>query len=182
MSRTASVSFRQRGLWAYDVSLSVLLAELINIISELGLAKRSRWLSELLPELRRHAVLGANAHLDLDLGLSDPEREHLLVLIAKASQRLRERETITAAEAAAWEVLDGRTVIWRSAPAVAANDIADLGDAIIGLVRGTLSTAPDGTWWLFGLPGDPRTIKMDSKPASGCVPAKPGSSYCRTRT
>lgn len=160
MSRTASVSFRERNLWAYDVSLSILLAELINAISDLDPAERPRWLSELLPELRRHAILGANAHLDLDLGLSEPEREHLLVLIAKASQRLREREAITAAEAAAWEVLDGHTVTWRSAPAVATNDIADLGEAIIGLVRGTLSTSPAGTWWLFGLPGDPRTIKM----------------------
>jgi hypothetical protein len=165
MSRTASVSFRERNLWAYDVSLSILLAELINIISDLDLAKRPRWLSELLPELRCHAVLGANAHLDLDLGLSEREREHLLVLIAQASQRLRKRETITAAEAAAWEILDGRTVIWRSAPAVATSDIADLGNAIIGLVRGTLSTSPGGTWWLFGVPGGPRTIKMDSKPA-----------------
>ena len=77
MSRTASVSFRERNLWAYDVSLSILLAELINVISDLDLAKRPRWLSELLPDLRRHAILGANAHLDLDLGLSEPEREHL---------------------------------------------------------------------------------------------------------
>ena len=160
MSRTASLSFQGRSLWAYDVSLSILLAELINVISELDLAKRPRWLSELLPELRRHAVLGANAHLDLDLGLSEPEREQLLVLIAEASRRLRARETITAAEAAAWEVLDSHAVIWRSAPTVATCDIADLGDAIMGLVRGTLPTPPDGTWWLFGLPGDPRTIKM----------------------
>ena len=92
MSRTASLSFQGRSLWAYDVSLSILLAELINVISELDLAKRPRWLSELLPELRRHAVLGANAHLDLDLGLSEPEREQLLVLIAEASRRLRARD------------------------------------------------------------------------------------------
>src|ERR1700735_4664039 len=105
MSRTASVSFRERNLWAYDVSLSILLAELINVISDVDLAKRPRWLSELLPDLRRHAILGANAHLDLDLGLSQPELERLLVLIAQASRRLRERQTISADEAAAWEVL-----------------------------------------------------------------------------
>ena len=64
------MSFRERNLWAYDVSLSILLAELINAISDLGPAERPRWLSELLPELRSHAILGANAHLDLDLGLS----------------------------------------------------------------------------------------------------------------
>jgi hypothetical protein len=75
MSRTASVSFRERNLWAYDVSLSILLAELINVISDLDLAKRPRWLSELLPDRRRHAVLGANAHRDLDLCLSEPNRD-----------------------------------------------------------------------------------------------------------
>ena len=159
------MSFQGRNLWAYDVSLSILLAELMNVISDLDLAKRPRWLSKLLPDLRRHAILGANAHLDLDLGLNESEREQLLVLIAEASRRLRERETITAADSATWEVLDGHTVIWRSAPTVATCDMADLGDAIIGLVRGTLPTPPDGTWWLFGLPGGPRTIKMGGKPA-----------------
>ena len=157
------MSFQGRNLWAYDVSLSILLAELMNVISDLDLAKRPRWLSKLLPDLRRHAILGANAHLDLDLGLNESEREQLLVLIAEASRRLRERETITAADSATWEVLDGHTVIWRSAPTVATCDMADLGDAIIGLVRGTLPIPLDGTWWLFGLPGGPRTIKMDSK-------------------
>ena len=88
MSRTASLSFQGRSLWAYDVSLSILLAELINVISELDLAKRPRWLSELLPELRRHAVLGANAHLDLDLGLSEPEREQLAVLDRRSKPTL----------------------------------------------------------------------------------------------
>jgi hypothetical protein len=34
MSKTASVSFRERNLWAYDVSLSILLAELINVITD----------------------------------------------------------------------------------------------------------------------------------------------------
>ena len=159
------MSFQGRNLWAYDVSLSILLAELMNVISDLDLAKRPRWLSKLLPDLRRHAILGANAHLDLDLALCEPEREQLLVLIAETSRRLRERETITAADSATWEVLDGHTVIWRSAPTVATCDMADLGDAIIGLVRGTLPTPPDGTWWLFGLPGGPRTIKMGGKPA-----------------
>jgi hypothetical protein len=163
MSRTASVSFRKRNLWAYDVSLSILLAELINVINDLGAAERPLWLSGLLPDLRRHAVMGANAHLDLDLGLNESEREQLLTLIAEADRRLRERETITAAEAAAWKVLDGHTVIWRPAPAVTTAAIAELGSAIIGLIHGTLRNPPDGTWWLFGLPGEPRTIKMDRK-------------------
>ncbi len=116
MSKTASVSFRERNLWAYDVSLSILLAELINVITDLDPGQYLRWLADLLPDLRRHAVVGADFHLDLDLGLTDPQRDHLLTLIAAAAERLRQRETITAAQAADWEVLDGHTVIWRSAP------------------------------------------------------------------
>jgi hypothetical protein len=111
MSKTASVSFRERNLWAYDVSLSILLAELIDVITGLGPGQCPPWLADLLPDLRRHAVVGADFHLDLDLGLTDQQRDHLLALLAQASQRLRERETVTAAEAAEWEVLDGHTVI-----------------------------------------------------------------------
>jgi hypothetical protein len=60
------------------------------------------WLADLLPDLRRHAVVGADFHLDLDLdlGLTDPQRDHLLTLIVEATRRLRGRETITDAEAA----------------------------------------------------------------------------------
>jgi hypothetical protein len=71
MSRTVSVSFRERNLWAYEVSLSILVAELINVISDLDAAELPPWLAGLLPDLRRHAALGANAHLNLDLGLSE---------------------------------------------------------------------------------------------------------------
>jgi hypothetical protein len=163
MSRTASVSFRERNLWAYDVSLSILLAELIDVIRDLDRGRCPRWLADLLPDLRCHAVVGADLHLDLDLGLTDPQRDYLLTLVAEASRRLRERETITAAEAADWEVLDGHTVIWRSAPAVATSPIAELGEAVTELVRGTLPHPPRGTWWLFGMTGGPDTIVMDSE-------------------
>jgi hypothetical protein len=161
MSKTASVSFRERNLWAYDVSLSILLAELINVITDLDPGQYQGWLADLLPDLRRHAVVGADFHLDLDLGLTDPQRDHLLTLIAAATERLRQRETITAAEAADWEVLDGHTVIWRSAPAVGTSPIAELGEAITALVRGTLPDPPRGTWWLFGMTGGPGTIAID---------------------
>lgn len=161
MSKTVSVSFRRRNLWAYDVSLSILLAELIDTITGLEPGKRPQWLTGLLPDLRRHAVVGADLHLDLDFGLADQQRDHLLALIAQASQRLREREMITAAEAAKWEILDGHMVIWRSAAAVGTAPIADLGEALTALIQGTLPDPPLGTWWLLGMPGGPQTIAMD---------------------
>jgi hypothetical protein len=40
MSQTVSVSFRRRNLWAYDVSLSILFAELIDAITGLEPGKR----------------------------------------------------------------------------------------------------------------------------------------------
>lgn len=107
MSKTASVSFRERNLWAFDVSLSILLAELINVINDLGPDQCPLWLVDLVPDLRVHAVVGADFHLDLDLGLTDQQRRHLLALTAEACRRLHERETITAAEAASWVVVAG---------------------------------------------------------------------------
>jgi hypothetical protein len=85
------------------------------------------------------------------------------MLIAEASQRLRQRETITAAEAVGWEVLDGHTVIWRSAPAVGTSPIAELGEAMAALVHGTLPDPLRGTWWLFGATGGPGAIAMDGE-------------------
>jgi hypothetical protein len=93
---------------------------------------------EPVPDLRVHAIVGADFHLDLDLGLTDQQRQQLLELIAEVCRRLSERETVTAAEAASWEVLDGQTVTRRSAAALATSAIAELGEAMIELVRGTL--------------------------------------------
>jgi hypothetical protein len=80
------------------------------------------------------------------------------VRVADAGRRLRRRGSITRAEASRWQVLDDEAVIWRGADAVDTAPIAELGDAIVELVRGTLPSPPPGTWWFFGVDDGPRTI------------------------
>jgi hypothetical protein len=165
MSKTTPVEFRGRGFWAFDVSLSILLAELIDVAEALGSDQRPPWLAGALPTLRVHAVVGADFLFSPDLGLEGGQLDELIGLVAEASRRLRQRRTVTAAEAAQWQVLDDHTVIWRPAAAVETAPIAELGQAIIQLLQGTLPSPPPGTWWYFGLSGGPRTIAMDN-PAS----------------
>ena len=159
MSKTTPVQFRGRGFWAFDVSLSILLAELIDTAEALGPDQRPPWLAGALPTLRVHAAV-ADLAFSPDLGLEDGQLDEVVALIAEASRRLRQRRTVTAAEAVQWRVLDNHTVLWRSADAVDTAPIAELGEAIIQLLRGTLPSPPPGTWWYFGLSGGPRTVAM----------------------
>jgi hypothetical protein len=160
MSKTTPVQFRGRSLWAFDVSLSILLAELIDIAEALSPQQRPPWLPGALPTLRVHAVVGADLQFNPDLDLEDGQLDELISLIAQATRRLRQQRTVTAAEAAEWRVLDNRPVLWRSADAVDTAPIAELGEAIIQLLQGTLPPSPPGTWWYFGLSGGPRTVAM----------------------
>lgn len=162
MSKTVPVGFRNRQLWAFDVSLSILLAETVRLGQAVAASSPGSWLTPVLDTLRRHAILGANEYFDLDLTITDDQREQVLQIIADVARQLRHRGTITRGEAARWVVLDGHPVIWRNAEAVDTGPIADLGDALIDLVHGTLPDPPPGTWWYFGFPDGPHTIAMRS--------------------
>jgi len=105
MSRTTSVEFRGQDFWAYDVSLSILLAELIGVAEGLGPEQCPEWLAEVLPQLRVHAVV-SDFLFDLDFGLADAQLDEFVALLEEACRRLRQRRTVTAAEAAEWQVLD----------------------------------------------------------------------------
>jgi hypothetical protein len=161
MSKTTPVQFRGRSFWAFDVSLSILLAELIDIAEALGPERRPPWLAGALPTLRLHAAVG-DLLFSPDLGLQDGQLDELIALIAEATRRLRQRRTVTvtAAEAAEWIVLDDQTVLWRPADAVDTEPIAELGEAVMQLLQGTLPSPPLGTWWYFGLSGGPQTVAM----------------------
>src|SRR6266540_4111889 len=117
MSKTTPVEFRGRGFWAFDVSLSILLAELIDIAEALEPEQRPPWLADVLPQLRIHAVVG-DFLFDLDFDLEDEPLDEFI------------------------------------AP------IAELGEAIIQLLQGTLPPPPAGTWWSFGFSGGPGTVAM----------------------
>jgi hypothetical protein len=160
VSKTVPVGFRTTRFWAYDVSLSILLAETVGVAQETEQGRLAPWLAGVLDRLRVQAVVGSSFALDLDLEVDDAQREQILGYVLEACRRLRRRGTVTATEAYRWNVMPDEPVIWRGADAVDTAPIADLGEAIIALIRGTLPAPPPGTWWFFGVDDGPRTIGM----------------------
>jgi hypothetical protein len=145
MSRTVPAEYRNFHFWAYDVSLSVLLAEMIAVAE----SRPCPWSAAILPELRVHAVVGADFHLPLDAWAGDHEEE-FVALVTAACARLAPRGAITAAEAARWEVLDGNTVIWRGRDRLDVRQVVALGEAVVDIIRGVHPPAPAGKAWFLG--------------------------------
>jgi hypothetical protein len=157
VSKTVAVEFRGRSFWAFDVSLSILLHETVLIGAR---TTDGDWLAPVLAELRHAAIRGSTGMLDLDLGLTDEQRQVVVRLIEQAGERLSQRELITASEAAQLEIEPSVRVLWRPADAVPTEPILDLSKALAALVRGTLPHAPAGHWWFIGLDSDWQIIGM----------------------
>jgi hypothetical protein len=151
-----TVEFRDSWFWAFDVSISILLAETAEV-AELSLTEDSpQWLPDMIEGLRVSAV-------DTDSGFvvddfDEDQVKHLLRWLTEAIHRLRARQRITAEEALRWHVIDGYPVNWRDDEVVDTEPIAQLGEAIIQMVEGRLPPAPAGTRWYYGKPESPVTI------------------------
>jgi hypothetical protein len=161
MTSLKPVRFRDRKMWVYDASFSVLVAQVIRAVEEMPAARRPVWWPNLVRDLRVQAAI-TDVELDLDLGLDDAQREEVAELIDDASAALLRRGTFTADEAAAWKVLDDISVIFRGTEPVDLAPAADVGAALTALIRGTLPPAPPGTWWFSGPPKGRTTIPMAS--------------------
>lgn len=152
MSSTTPGAYQGFEFWVHDVSLSILLAEMINVVEETPPHDRSEWLAGLLPELRVHAVVG-DYHLPVD-GWAAGREDEFVDLVAAACRRLAARRVITAEDAAQWRILDDSTVLWRGADEVSVQPIVGFGEALIRIVRGTYPPAPSGQQWHFGSHGN----------------------------
>ena len=71
---------------------------------------------------------------------------------------------MTAAEAEAWEVLDGVTVTWRRDLVLGTDPIVTFGRALIDMAAGSYPSAPPGHRWYFGWPDGVRTISVREAP------------------
>jgi hypothetical protein len=161
MTSLKAVRFRDRDMWVYDASFSVLFAEVIRAVEDMPPAQRPAWWPDIVQGMRVDAVITDFA-LDLDLGLGDTQREEFAQLIDDASSALLRRRTLTAEEAAEWKVLDDTSVIFRGTEPVDLAPAAAARAALTALIRGTLPPAPPGTWWFYGPPNGRITIPMAS--------------------
>lgn len=159
VSKFGTVEFGDRGFWAYDVALSILLVQVIWVAEELPTEQRPAWLSDALYQLRIDAVVG---DLGFVIELSWPVDgvELLVTLLAEANRRMAALKTITADEVACWQILGGDTICLRGARVVDLTPVIELGEATIELIRGTLPWPPVGTWWMYGFPSGRSIVNM----------------------
>jgi hypothetical protein len=159
VSKTRTVTIGGRGFWAYDVSVSLLLAETIRVGMELSHDQQPSWLPEALDKLRTLVIV-----TDFGVAIDDdwPSQgvDLLVQLINEANRRLAARGSITAAEVAEWKAVGADQVHLRGAEVVDLSPVVELGQATVQLIHGTLPPPPAGTWWFYGNEGGPRTIGM----------------------
>jgi hypothetical protein len=161
VSKTKPVGFGGRDIWAYDASLSLVLAEVIREVEMMPGEDRPAWWPAVEEDLRIHAVIN-DLYLDLDLGLDAAQREELAGLLDVAADRVSARGVFTAAEASAWVVLSDLTVIFRGDESEDTAPAAELARALAAMIRGTLPPAPPRTWWYYGPPRGRTTLAMSA--------------------
>ena len=118
------------------------------------------WLAESIEIWRFNAYWG-DLGLHLDETWSPQERNLINDLFHKASQELERKGHFTQREANEWNVFRGQGIWFRGEFEYPAQPSVQLAKAITMLLDGELPEAPAGTWWIFGAPNGPSTIKMN---------------------
>ncbi len=155
VSKTKYVEYTNRGFWAYDVALDIFLKHLIDAAEASGQAKTG-WLSSAIESWRMACI--PDYGLTLDAGWSAVQQQAFIALAEQASARLANRTSIPAEEIVNWRVLDDLHIFPRGEKEVLTAPVVELGRAIIALVSGELSEAPNGKTWLYGTPTGRQTL------------------------
>ena len=156
MSKTVSVDYEDRFIWAYDVRFGILILEAIKVAAGMP---QPGGAGELLAELRAHAQVGASWAFPLDAGQWSPaQRDFVHRIIAEAGRRLRERGMMTRAEAEADYVAGNEPFALRFEKYVDGAVIADLAEAMNLLIHDELPPVPVADrHWFYGVEGGPLT-------------------------
>ncbi|GIF04878.1 hypothetical protein [Actinoplanes siamensis] len=141
----------RREIWAYDGALSILLGQLLRDVDGVPPERRPGWWASCVEELRTQARV-SDLFFDVALGLDADAREELAEMFDATADRLRERAPRTPGQA------DDPYLVFRGDHAHDVGPIAELGQALSALLRGTLPAPPPGALWLYGAPGGRTTI------------------------
>ncbi len=102
VSRTQTVTYGERGFWAYDVAVGVFLKYLIDAAQASGEAK-APWLSEVVSSWRLWAVV-SDFGLRLDERWSAAHRKIFIALVEEACAALATRDSIPDYEIVNWHL------------------------------------------------------------------------------
>jgi len=168
VSATQFVKYADRGFWAYDVAVGVLLKYLLDAAQKSGEA-HTPWLSKAISDWRVWAVISGYG-FTLDEAWSADERKTFIVLAEQACADIGARNSISAEEIVSWPFVDDLRIFPRGAKEVLTGPIVELGRAIIALVAGELPEAPDGKIWFYGTPTGRQTLDVRKDPQSQLQP------------
>lgn len=151
MSKTKPCAYGQVDFWIYDVSVSILFAEMIGVAEQNAIGYSPAWLATVVPDMRRHAAVGSDFFLRFD-GWVDGHDGEFIRLVTAACERLRARGRITQRQAAHWRVLDEETVHWRGTDDLLTAPVVALGRALVEIIGDRYDDPPTGTLWYLGCP------------------------------
>lgn len=158
MSKTQFVKYAGHGFWAYDVAVGVFLKYLLDVAQSSEDANLP-WLSEAISNWRVWAVI-SDFGFTLDECWSSEERKTFTVLADEACVALASRHSIASEEIVSWSFVDDLRIHPRGAEEVRTAPVVELGRAIIALISGELSEAPEGKIWLYGTPTGRDTLDV----------------------
>jgi hypothetical protein len=159
MSQTQFIEFGDRGFWAYDVILQVLLKHLIDVAVAMPEASEGQWLAAAIPTWRRTASI-SDYGFCIDKMWTERQLTVFVGLIDKTCSLLAQRDGIPAEEITRWKILGDLRIFTRGMSIVPTKPVVQLGEAIRALVNGSLPAAPVGTMWLYTTRDNPETIRI----------------------
>jgi len=165
MSKSKFVAYGDRGFWAYDVALGVFLKHLIDTAEPLVGSQDNDWLKDAISEWRIVAVVDPYG-LEINRNWSPTQLDVFVNLVGQACNSLAERKAIGFVEIHRWPILDEYSLDTRGASEVETGPVVELGQAILGLIDGSLPDPPLGSLWFFGWPEGRTTILMRNEPSS----------------
>jgi hypothetical protein len=144
MSKSKFVSYGDRGFWAYDVALGVFLKHLIDVGEPLVESQNNDWLKKSILEWRVAAVI-APYGLEINQSWSPAQLDVFINLVGQACNSLAERKAIGFVEIHRWPILEDYSLDTRCAREVETGPVVELGQAILGLIDGSLPEPPLGS-------------------------------------
>lgn len=152
MSRTQYIEFRERGFWTYDVAFSVLAKHFIDAAAVHPSAGEP-WLADVIERVRNAAV--CNYGVKFDAAMSTEQLAVVIELLTRACASLSSRDEIPGSEIASWSIGGDPSspirIETRGHSAIRTRHVVHVGEAIVGLLSGTLPEGMSGHGWLYGV-------------------------------